>query len=104
MYVPEIFKQFIQQYPEISDAYKKIGVLSSKTGPMDEKTQHLLQLGVAIGAESKGAVRSHARRALELGAAPAEVMQAVLLSGTIVGFPSMMAAYGWVREVLAAKE
>ncbi len=104
MYVPEIFKQFIQDYPEIADAYKKIGTLASKTGPMDQKIQHLLQLGIAIGAESKGAVRSHARRALELGASKAEVTQAVLLSGTIVGFPSMIAAYGWVREVLAANE
>lgn len=104
MYVPEIFKQFIQQYPEISDAYKQIGSLSSKSGRLGEKAQHLIQLGVAIGAESKGAVRSHARRALDLGATPDEVMQAVLLSGTIVGFPSMIAAYGWVREVIAAKE
>jgi len=104
MYIPDIFRQFIEQYQELSDAYKKIGTLSSKSGPLEEKTQHLLQLGIAIGAESKGAVRSHSRRAMELGATAEEVMQAVLLSGTIVGFPSMIAAYGWVREVLSAKK
>ncbi len=103
MYLPEIFKQFLQEFPELSNAYKQIGTLSSKSGPLGEKTQHLIQLGIAIGVESKGAIKSHTRRALELGAAPDEILQIVLLSGTIVGFPSMIAAYGWVREVLSSQ-
>ncbi|HMK36124.1 MAG TPA: carboxymuconolactone decarboxylase family protein, partial [Desulfomonilaceae bacterium] len=60
------------------------------------------QLGISIGVNSKGGIRSHARRALESGATREEILQAVLLSMTIIGFPAMIAAYGWVEEVLSA--
>ncbi len=103
MYLPEIFKTFLEKHQDIADAYRKVGDLCSQAGPIDLKTQHLIQLGVSIGANSKGAVRSHARRALDAGASGEEVMQAVLLSGSIVGFPAMIAAYGWVQEVLSAR-
>jgi AhpD family alkylhydroperoxidase len=103
MYVPEIFKRFNDKYPQIAEAYKKAGDLSAAAGPMDAKAQHLIKLAVSVGTESKGGVRSHARRALEAGASEEEVVQTVLLAGTITGFPSMMAAYGWVEEVLAAR-
>ncbi len=103
MYLPEIFKTFLEKHQDIADAYRKVGDLCSQAGPIDLKTQHLIQLGVSIGANSKGAVRSHARRALDAGASDEEVMQTVLLSGSIVGFPAMIAAYGWVQEVLSAR-
>ncbi len=104
MYLPEIFKNFLERYPEIADAHLKVGELCAKTGPIDLKRQHLIQLGVSIGLGSKGGVRSHARRALEEGATEEEVIQTVLLSTTIVGFPAMIAAYGWVLEVLPPQD
>ncbi|MBI4961952.1 MAG: carboxymuconolactone decarboxylase family protein [Desulfomonile tiedjei] len=102
MYLPEIFKEFLDKHPEIAQAYRNVGDLASDAGPIDRKTQHLIQLGTAIGLCSKGAVRSHARRALDAGATDKEVLQVVLLSMTLVGFPAMIASYGWVNEVLAA--
>src|SRR5918996_1108387 len=33
-------------------------------GPLDPRSARLVKLGVAIGAQAEGAVRSHARRAL----------------------------------------
>jgi 4-carboxymuconolactone decarboxylase len=103
MYVPEPFKNFLEKHGSLAEAYQKIGDLTAKAGPIDTKIQHLIQMGIAIGIGSKGAVRSHARRALQAGAGKDEVMQAVLMSMTIVGFPSMIAAYGWVEEVLSAQ-
>jgi 4-carboxymuconolactone decarboxylase len=102
MYLPEIFKTFLDKHPEIAEAYRNVGDLASEAGPIDRKTQHLVQLGTAIGLCSKGAVRSHARRALDAGATDKEILQVVLLSMTLVGFPSMIASYGWVNEVLTA--
>jgi 4-carboxymuconolactone decarboxylase len=104
MYLPEIFKTFLDKHPDLAEAYRTVGDLASNSGPIDKKTQHLIQLGTAIGLCSKGAVRSHARRALDAGATDKEVFQVVLLSMTLVGFPAMIAAYGWVNEVLAATE
>jgi len=102
MYLPEIFQQFTRDHKEIAHALERVGDLCSNAGPIEGKHRHLIQLGIAIGAESKGAVRSHVRRALQAGASPQEVAQVVLLSVSLVGFPGMIAAYGWVREVLEA--
>jgi alkylhydroperoxidase/carboxymuconolactone decarboxylase family protein YurZ len=104
MYLPEIFQSFKTQFPEILNAHQEVGDLCSKAGPMDEKTRHLIQLGIAVGTASRGAVRSHARRALAVGATREEVLQVVLLSTTVIGFPSMIASFQWVEEVLAAAE
>jgi alkylhydroperoxidase/carboxymuconolactone decarboxylase family protein YurZ len=104
MYLPEIFKTFLEEHKTIANALQHVGELSAVAGPIDQKTQHLIQLGISIGAESKGAVRSHARRALDAGATPAEITQTVLMSVTIVGFPAMIAAYGWVKEVIEPQD
>jgi alkylhydroperoxidase/carboxymuconolactone decarboxylase family protein YurZ len=104
MYLPEIFKQFVERHGEVADKFREVGELCSKAGRLDAKTQHLIQLGISVGAGSKGGVRSHARRALEAGASKDDLLQATLLSATIVGFPAMIAAYGWVQEMLPHAE
>ncbi len=104
MYLPDIFKTFRDQHSDILDAQQKVGELCSAAGPLGEKDQHLVQLGVSIGAEARGAVKSHARRALDAGASREEVLQVVLLSLPTIGFPSMIAAYGWVEDVLEARD
>jgi AhpD family alkylhydroperoxidase len=100
MYLPDIFRNFLESHGEIAEAYQKAGLLCSQAGPIDEKHQHLIQLGVAVGIGSKGGVRSHARRAKEAGASDQEIVQAVLLAAPLVGFPTMMASYGWVKDSL----
>ncbi|MEI7448887.1 MAG: carboxymuconolactone decarboxylase family protein [Desulfomonile sp.] len=104
MYLPDILKSFIEKHGEIADAYRESGKLCSDAGPLDTKTQHLLQLGISVGSGSKGGVRSHARRAMEAGATEGEVIHTVLLATPIIGFPAMIAAYGWISEVLSAVE
>jgi 4-carboxymuconolactone decarboxylase len=102
MYLPDIFKRFMEQYPEIADAYRRVGDLSSQSGPLEQRAQHLIQLGISIGTGSRGGVRSHARRALESGVSREEILQVVLLSMTIIGFPAMIAAFNWVEEMFDA--
>lgn len=104
MYLPDIFKKFVERNREISEALLKVGELCSQAGPIDNVTQHLIQMGIAIGANSQGGVRSHARRALDAGATKEQLLQTVLLSATIVGFPAMIAAYGWLEELISARE
>jgi 4-carboxymuconolactone decarboxylase len=104
MYLPDIFKTFVERHRSISEALLKVGELCSQAGPMDQVTQHLIQMGIAVGAGSQGGVRSHARRALDAGATKEQVLQTVLLSSTIVGFPAMIAAYGWLEELISARD
>jgi 4-carboxymuconolactone decarboxylase len=100
-YLPEVYKDFIKQYPDIQKHYDALSNSCHKAGPLDKKTRRLIKLGVAIGMSSEGGVRSHARRALEEGISPEEVRHAVLLAFTTSGFPYMIAAYKWVEEVIA---
>ena len=100
MYLPKIFEKFSANFPELFKDYEKLGLSCRNAGPIEEKYQDLIKLGIAIGANSKGAVRSHARKSLASGATPEEVVHAVLLALTTTGFPNMMAAMAWVGEVL----
>ena len=66
-YLPGTYMEFIRRYPEIGRAYADLSNSCHKAGPLDKKTRRLIKLGIAIGINSDGAVRSHTRRALEEG-------------------------------------
>ena len=100
MYLPKTYEDFIKNFPTILDHYQQLGKSCRENGPLDEKYQDLIKLGIAIGANSRGAVMSSTRKALAAGAASEEIIHAVLLSLTTTGFPNMIAALGWVNEVL----
>ncbi len=89
-----------QCYPEIMAALKDLGVTIRNTGPLDEKTTHLIQLAAAAANNSEGAVHSHARRALEAGASNQEIYHTLLLLIPTTGFPRAMAAISWCRDIL----
>jgi alkylhydroperoxidase/carboxymuconolactone decarboxylase family protein YurZ len=100
MYLPGIYDEFSAEHPAIMEKYKQLGVACRASGPLGQKIQDLIKLGIAIGANSQGAVRSHTRKALASGATAPEIVQTVMLSLTTTGFPNMIAAMGWVKEVL----
>src|SRR5512136_2997267 len=99
-YLPNVYKEFQQQFPEIAKAYDELAVRCHDWGPLDEKTRRLIKLGIAIGLSSEGGVRSHARRALAEGITSDELRHAVLMAFTTTGFPTMIAAMKWVDEVI----
>jgi 4-carboxymuconolactone decarboxylase len=102
-YLPDIFEQFRRDYPELSKAYDDLSSRMHDVGPLDPRTRRLVKLGAAIGVESQGAVRSHVRKALNEGMSPQEIEHAILLSLTTVGFPAMIAALKWARQVIDAR-
>lgn len=99
-YLPDVYQEFKQQFPDIAMAYDELAVKCHSWGPLDKKTRRLIKLGVAIGLNSEGGVRSHARRALEEGITTDELRHAVILAFTTAGFPTMIAAMKWVDEVI----
>ena len=100
MYLPKIYEKFSSKFPEVLKDYQQLGKTCRESGPLEKKYQDLANLGIAIGANSRGAVMSHTRKALESGANQEEIAHVVLLSLTTIGFPNMIAALGWVNEVL----
>ncbi len=101
MYLPKVYEKFSKQFPEVLEDYKKLGISTREAGPLDEKCQGLVKLGIAIGVNSRGAVMSSTRKSLAAGATREEIIHAVLLGLTTTGFPNMIAALNWVEEVLA---
>ena len=100
MYLPKVYEKFSSQFTDVFKDYKQLGQTCREAGPLDQKCQDLIKLGIAIGANSRGAVMSSTRKALESGATKEEIGHATLLSLTTTGFPNMIAAMGWVDEVL----
>jgi 4-carboxymuconolactone decarboxylase len=99
-YLPDVYKEFQQQFPEIAKSYDELALKCHGWGPLNEKTRRLIKLGIAIGLNSEGGVRSHARRALAEGVTADELRHAVLLAFTTAGFPTMIAAMKWVDKVI----
>lgn len=101
-YLPAQYRRFQKRYPKLAKAYERFAVQVHEAGPLSERERRLVKLGMAIGASSQGAVKSHARRALEVGVTAEEARHAVVLALTTVGFPTMIAASEWLEDVLAA--
>jgi alkylhydroperoxidase/carboxymuconolactone decarboxylase family protein YurZ len=102
--LPRAYQSFKQTYPEIWEAYDRLGSLVHAAGPLGGKERELVKLGMAIGARREGAVHAHTRRALEFGARQDEIYHVVLLGLTTVGFPSTVAAMTWVRDELEGRD
>ncbi|MDP2920511.1 MAG: carboxymuconolactone decarboxylase family protein [Dehalococcoidia bacterium] len=103
-YLPEVYKDFKKQYPKIAKGYDALALACHEWGPLDEKSRRLIKLGIAIGLNSEGGVRSHVRRGLAEGITADEMRHAVLLAFTTAGFPTMMAALKWAEEVISKKK
>jgi 4-carboxymuconolactone decarboxylase len=100
-YLPDIYVSVRDRYPGVADALDALGRAGESAGPLADREQRLATLGIAIGALAKGSVRSNVRKALGVGATPDEIRHVAVLAITTTGFPSAVAAMGWIDEVLA---
>ncbi len=102
-YLPKAYTDFRAAYPDVAGALDGLGAAADDAGPLSAVERHLVKLGIAIGALAEGAVRSHARQALDAGAGAETVRHAAVLAITTAGFPTAIAALGWIDEVLSAR-
>jgi 4-carboxymuconolactone decarboxylase len=100
-YLPDIYSEFRERFPEVAEANDALGRATREAGPLDERTQRLIRLGIAIGAEAEGAVKSSVRKALDRGITAEEIRHVAMLAVTTAGFPTAIAGLGWIDEVLA---
>jgi len=98
-HLPDIYRSFRADFPSVARAHDALSQSVGGSRPIDERTQRLIKLGIAVGAVSDGAVRSAARKAVEAGASRAELEQVALLAVSTRGFPAAIAALGWIAEV-----
>lgn len=103
-YTPDVYRRFSTMYPEVMGAYGALAEKLREAGPLTERERQLVKLAIAIGEASDGAVRSHARRAIAAGVEPDAVRHVALLAISTAGYPTAMAAWGWINQVLDAAE
>ena len=100
--VPKFYRQFTKNYPQINEAYENLADECRKAGPLNQKEQALVKLGVSIGARTEGSVHSQVRKGLDAGVKPDEIRHAVFLAMTTIGFPNTMAVMSWANDLLNA--
>lgn len=96
--LPITFKSFISEFPELGKAHEMVAKAVDTAGPLDRKTCALVKIGICVGAGLESALKSHVRRALELGVTRKAIEQAILLAMNTCGFPRTVAAWQWARE------
>jgi 4-carboxymuconolactone decarboxylase len=99
-YLPEIYRRFRSDYPELMDTLDRFAETARAAGPLNEREQHLANLGIAVGCSSEGGVRSHTRKALGSGIEAEGIRQVAVLAISTAGYPAASAAYKWINEVL----
>ena len=95
---PKKYREFVGRYPKLAEAWDAIHEAGAR-GPLDEKTQRLVKLAVAIGGLREGAVHASARKALDMDITAEEMEQVVALAAGTLGMPATVAAFTWVRDV-----
>ena len=99
-YLPQVFERFGADYPAVMEAFRGLAERLHEAGSLTAKERRLAKIGIAIGRESEGGVRSHARKAVTEGIDREAIRQEALLAISTGGYPAAMAAYGWINEVL----
>jgi AhpD family alkylhydroperoxidase len=100
---PRHYLSFRKRYKGFFSALEGLGSAASASGPIEEKTAHLIQMAAAAAMRSEGAVHSHARRALKAGASKEELYHALILLTSTIGFPQVAASVSWIDDLFKRK-
>ena len=103
-YLPDIYLAFRDRFPGVAEANDALGAATRAAGPLDERTQRLIRLGIAIGAEAEGAIKASVRKALEQGISEDELRHVTMLAVTTAGFPTAIAGLDAIEEVLDSRD
>jgi alkylhydroperoxidase/carboxymuconolactone decarboxylase family protein YurZ len=99
-YLPNVYERFGREYPDVMQSFQVFGDRLHDAGPLSGRERRLAKLGIAVGAESEGGVRSHARKALSEGIEPEAIRHVAILAMSTAGWPAAIASYQWINEVL----
>lgn len=100
MSMPAPYIKFQERFPDLARDFEALGQKCSAAGPLGGRDVRLVKLGLAVATGSRGGVKSQARRALQEGLTPEELLHAALLALPTIGFPAMVAAMGWIDEAV----
>lgn len=89
---------------DLGAAFAALRGAASKAGPLDAKTLELCLLSGYIVARMEGGYKAHAKRALDLGATPAEIVHATAFNlGANAAIEAVSDALTWADEIIGAR-
>lgn len=97
--LPGTAGQIAREKPDLWRAFQALGAATGDAGPLDERSRRLVNLALAIGADSEGATHSHSRRALAEGFSADELEHVAFLAITTLGWPQAVRGLTWIRDV-----
>ncbi len=94
-----------QMDPEYFDKLKGIYVDATfgRDGALPRKTKELIMVGICCALNRPRGVKLHSERALTLGAAPREVLEAVEVAAIPGGMPGLWLGVETLNDILKAK-
>jgi len=94
-----------QMDPEYFDKLKGLYVDGTfgRDGALPRKTKELIMVGICCALNRPRGVKLHSERALTLGAAPREVLEAVEVAAIPGGMPGLWLGVETLNEILKAK-
>src|SRR5262245_49420112 len=98
--LPSHFEWFRKKFPDVAAGYEKLGDQVHAAGRLDAKTRALIKVAISGAARLEGGLHAHVRKAVRAGVTQEEIYHALMLLLPTVGFPTMMAALAWARDVL----
>ncbi|MBI4455302.1 MAG: carboxymuconolactone decarboxylase family protein [Acidobacteria bacterium] len=98
--LPEFLQKVVDRYPQVWEKYEDLSYTISLVDGLDDRSQKLVKLAIAIGAGRQGAVHSHTRKCKKAGFSNAELYHAALLAITTTGWSGAIAALSWIDDEL----
>lgn len=99
--LPPLVRRIAAKYPQVWNQFNELGKAAAEAGPLDERTQRLVKLAIAIGAGLQGGVHSHVRRGIAEGITAEEMRHVAILAITTIGWPGAMARLSWLEDILS---
>jgi alkylhydroperoxidase/carboxymuconolactone decarboxylase family protein YurZ len=93
------YATFLKEAPAVAAAHRTFNEALAASQGLDEKTKHLVYIALNAAAGNPGAAVAHVSFAKKLGASRNEVMDAILMTLTVVGLKGVTSC---LPEVLAA--
>jgi AhpD family alkylhydroperoxidase len=81
-----------QREPETMSAFSSLHEAAAEPGVLDFKTKELIALAIAVSLRCDGCIAFHTHDALEAGASPEEIMEALSVAILMGGGPSVIYA------------
>ena len=98
--LPEFLQKLIARYPDIWEQYGQLSQAVGTVDGLDERSERLVTLGIAIGSGRQGAVHSHTRKCRRAGLSNAEIFHTALLAITTIGWSGAIAGLAWINDEL----